>query len=142
MVTPGYARNAVQTAARVNRLHPDLINAVILIESNGNPNATSSVGAGGFMQIMGPTGKDLGLKPNNPLDNIRAGSQYLRQMLNEKNGDLEKALASYNAGGGRVNNAVRAARINGDDWRTHLPKETVNYLHKFRAVLNDGKPLS
>ena len=97
---------AVAEAARKNALTPDLLRAVIKRESAWNPCAVSEHGAMGLMQIMPGTASDLGLdKPFDPIQNIDAGSRYLKELLDRYGGDLVKALAGYNAGPGRVDAA-------------------------------------
>ena len=84
--------------ARANRLQPALVKAVIAAESNFDPDALSHKGAQGLMQLMPRTAASLGVEhPFHPVDNVRGGSLYLRQML-DRFGDLERALAAYNAG--------------------------------------------
>lgn len=80
-----------------------LVKAVIHAESGYNPNAVSSKGAQGLMQLMPKTAQ--GLKVNNsfdPKDNIRGGIRYLRFLLDTFKGDVTLALAAYNAGLSRV----------------------------------------
>ncbi len=84
--------------ARANRLQPALVKAVIAAESNFDPDAVSKKGAQGLMQLMPRTARDLGVEnPFHPVDNVRGGSLYLRRML-DRYGDVERALAAYNAG--------------------------------------------
>jgi soluble lytic murein transglycosylase-like protein len=80
-------------------IRPDLVRAVIQVESNFNPRARSSKGALGLMQLMPATASELGVvDPFNPVENIRGGVAYLRQLLDLYQNDEELALAAYNAG--------------------------------------------
>ena len=92
----------IETAARETELDSSVIAAVIRAESNGDPKAVSRAGAKGLMQLMDTTAQDLNLKdPFDPGENIRAGSRYLKKMV-DRFGDLKLALAAYNAGPGNV----------------------------------------
>lgn len=118
------------------RLDEALVKAVIKVESDYNPRAVSRKGALGLMQLLPETARILKVPdPLNPEDNIRGGSRYLREMLDQFNGDLELALAAYNAGP----NAVR--RHGG------IPPyaETRNYVTQVKKYIrhyrNGGKIL-
>jgi len=94
--------NIINKAADKYKLQPSLLKAVIKTESAGDPNAVSSAGAKGLMQLADTTAADMGVEDVfNPQENIEGGAKYLRQMIN-RFGDLKKALAAYNAGPGTV----------------------------------------
>jgi soluble lytic murein transglycosylase len=84
--------------AREHDLQPALVKAVIAAESNFDPDAVSRKGALGLMQLMPRTAESLGVEnPFHPVENVRGGTRYLRLMI-DRFGDLERALAAYNAG--------------------------------------------
>lgn len=89
----------VQRAARRYGLRPEIISAVIQVESAGNPLALSPKNAKGLMQLTDSTAEMLGVQNIwSPGENIDGGARYLKQLLDRFDGRLELALAAYNAG--------------------------------------------
>jgi soluble lytic murein transglycosylase-like protein len=104
-LVPGrYAAKIAELAARFD-LSPTLLEAVVWQESRWRENAVSPVGARGLAQLMPGTARYLGVNPDDPFQNLEGGARYLREQLDRFGGDLEKALAAYNAGPGRVERA-------------------------------------
>ncbi len=113
-----------------------------LIESNLDPRAESPVGAGGFWQFMPNTGKRLGLKINDEIDQRRdpvastlAAANYLKE-LNQRYDNWLFAIAAYNCGPGNVDKAIRRSG-NSTEYeaiRLYLPKQTRAYVAKFMAA--------
>jgi hypothetical protein len=93
----------IESAAATHGVRPELVRAVIQVESGFNPRARSNKGAMGLMQLMPATAADLGVdNPWDPIQNIHGGVAYLGSLIREF-GDEVLALAAYNAGPGAVN---------------------------------------
>jgi len=103
--------------ARLHDLDPDLVMAVIEVESAGYHLAESHVGALGLMQLLPSTGKELAEKRGipwkgpdtlfDPIINVRLGTRYLRQLADKYDGNVSTALAAYNWGPGRIDRRLR-----------------------------------
>ena len=89
----------ISRAANQYDLDPGLIRAVIAQESAGRPDVVSPKGAKGLMQLMDSTATEMGVRDSfDPEENVLGGTKYLRKLLDRWDGNLEKALAGYNAG--------------------------------------------
>lgn len=126
IVPQAYAATVRQLSARYD-LSPALIEAVVWQESRWRANARSQVGARGLAQLMPATAQSLGVNPDDPLANLEGGARYLRLLLDRFDGDIEKALAAYNAGPGRVERAGGIPRI----------RETQTYVTAVMGRLSD-----
>jgi len=121
----------VQRAAIYYQLPPELIWAVIKVESNFRDQAVSRAGARGLMQLMPRTAKAIGVRNAlDPEQNILGGAYYLRHLANRYAGDIYFTLAAYNAGPGAVQ------RHGG------IPPfpETVNYIRKVLIYYVNTQP--
>ncbi len=128
-----------EAAARRHALDPELVRAVVAVESDFRADAVSPKGAQGLMQLMPATAKALGVTDAfDPAQNLEGGARHLRALIDQYGGDVKRALAAYNAGPGAV------ARHGG------VPPypETRDYVRKVlrraqtvvpRAVAADGR---
>ena len=97
--SPNVYDGAIVHAGKEHGLSPALVKAVVHVESAFNPKAVSRAGALGLMQLMPDTARSLGVDdPFDPWHNIEGGTRYLRYLMRRNSGDVELALAAYNAG--------------------------------------------
>lgn len=133
---PATYRDVIIAEAKKAKVSPELALAMVDVESGtpeteavtGDQSAVSPKGARGFFQIMPETAKELGIDPADPIQNIRGGLTYLRQMVDKHGGDVRLALAAYNAGPGAV---AKAGGV------PNFP-ETQAYVEKILGRLRSG----
>ena len=130
-------QNLVATTALNAGVDPVLALAVAQQESGFNPGAVSPEGAIGIMQLMPGTAAGLGVNPYDPAENVQGGVNFLSQLLAQFGGDQAKALAAYNWGPARVQNAVAQY---GHAWLEHAPSETRNYVASIMASAGSAGP--
>ena len=117
----------VHETAERHKVDPVLVRAVIDAESSWNPQAISSKGAQGLMQLVPGTAGDMGVRnPLDPVQNVDGGVRYLRMLLEKYDGDLERALAAYNAGPSAVERAGGVP--NYRETRNYVQKVTDSYF--------------
>jgi len=124
-LSQGQLKGLVDPIARSMEVDPELVHAVILVETGGDPYAKSHKGAMGLMQLIPATAERFGVdKPYDPRQNIKGGIRYLQYLLSYFEGNVDFVLAAYNAG----ENAV--------DKHSGIPpyKETRNYVRKVRKI--------
>lgn len=127
--TPEQVDAAIDQAATRHNLDPNLVRAVIKVESNFNPNAVSRKGAMGLMQLMPSTARQLRVSnPFDPEQNVDAGVRHLKALLQEYRGNVPLTLAAYNAGEGAVARSAGIPRI----------AETRDYVRRITALYNGG----
>ncbi len=142
-VSPNFkaVRHHMREASKAHNIDFELLQALIATESGFDANAVSPKGAVGLMQLMPPTAQRYGVsgdaktpierKLTDPKTNIKAGSRYLRDLINMFPGKLELALAAYNAGEGAV-------QRHGNKIPPY--KETQNYVVTVMQIYHSLKP--
>ena len=134
MAHAAYYRDLVDAAARSTKLDARLIHAVVAIESGYNPQAVSTKGAIGLMQLMPATALRYGVSnARDPRQNILGGATYLRDLLKLFDNDLSLALPAYNAG---ENAVLRNGR------RIPNKRETIAYVPKILALYKQLQSLA
>ncbi|PYP83462.1 MAG: lytic transglycosylase [Candidatus Angelobacter sp. Gp1-AA117] len=130
-ITSEAVDKAVEEAASRHGVDPNLVRAIIRVESNFNPHAVSRKGAMGLMQLMPQTARSMNVtNAFDPSQNVDAGVRHLKSLLEDYNGNLELSLAAYNAG----STAVKKSR--------GIPPyaETRNYVSKITGLYRAGSP--
>ncbi len=95
----GDFKQIIEAASQKYGVDSKLVEAVVKAESNFNPDAVSSAGAEGLMQLMPATASSLGVSDSlDPEQNVDGGVKLLRELLNRYDGDVSLTLAAYNAG--------------------------------------------
>ncbi len=119
--------NIIIHASKTYDVDPDLIKAVVKAESDFNVDSTSPKGAMGLMQLMPATAKELGVKNSyDPVENVMAGTRYLKSLLDRYDGNVTLALAAYNWGMGNVERHPE-----------RLPRETQTYIARINKFLGN-----
>jgi len=120
---PGHLEEIIGAAARDQGVDPALVRSVIKAESDFQPNRTSPKGAMGLMQLMPATARELGVhNAYDPVENIWAGTRYLKGLLDRYEGQVALALAAYNWGMGNIERRPE-----------QMPAETLQYIRKVTA---------
>jgi soluble lytic murein transglycosylase-like protein len=126
-------RELVEAAAARYKVDADLVTSVIAAESNFDPKAVSPKNARGLMQLLPETAAAMGvLDIFDPQENIDAGTHYLRDLLQQYNGDLVLALAAYNAGPDKVQKYGRVPPI----------AETISYVRRVKKNYEKSKKMA
>lgn len=116
-------------------LSPNLVKSLIRQESNFDPNAKSAAGAEGLMQLMPSTAKDMGVFNTwNPYQNLKGGVKYLAQMMQRFDGNVQKALAAYNAGPEAVNKYKGVPPFN--ETKEYVSSIMSNFLYRENGYKN------
>lgn len=127
--------------ARYASMFGPLAAGMIQTESNGRTNAVSPKGAQGIIQIMPATAANPGydmpsidLKNSTPEEQIKWGMEYRSRMQKAHGFTEDQATAAFNAGAGRVQQAIKQAKDSGGNWLSYMPKETRDYVPRVNAA--------
>lgn len=127
--SPEEIDSAITMSAARHNVDPNLVRAVVKVESNFNSNAVSRKGAMGLMQLMPSTARSLNVRnPFDPAQNVDAGVRHLKQLLENYQGDVNLTLAAYNAGSGAVARSAGVPRY----------AETQNYVRRITNLYYGG----
>lgn len=122
----------IEETARKHSVDPNLVRAMIKVESNFNPRAVSSKGAVGLMQLMPSTARELRVRnPYDPAQNLDGGIRHMKSLLEKNNGDVVLSLAAYNAGQGAVDRHGGVPRY----------RETRDYVRRIAELYADNGPI-
>jgi len=125
--------SSIAMAAARHNVDPNLVRAVVKVESNFNSNAVSRKGAIGLMQLMPQTARELKVKnPFDPDQNVDAGVRHLKYLLESYGGDVNLTLAAYNAGEGAVRRSAGVPHYS----------ETQNYVRRITNLYYGGFDIS
>ncbi|HYL16831.1 MAG TPA: lytic transglycosylase domain-containing protein [Terriglobales bacterium] len=137
--TPEQVDAAIEQAASRHNLDPNLVRAVVKVESDFNPNAVSRKGAMGLMQLMPNTARQLNVtNPFDPEQNVDAGVRHLKRLLESYGGDVKLTLAAYNAGQGAVARSAGIPRFT--ETRKYVKRITDLYYGGSSEVRILGSP--
>jgi hypothetical protein len=138
---PPWIDTIVQQAATRHSVDPNLVRAIVQVESNFNPQAVSRKGAIGLMQLMPRTAKSLNVSnPYDPAQNVDAGVRHFKELLDSYGGDLQLSLAAYNAGQTAVHRSGGVP--NYSETRNYVKRITGIYGSNTARLYTGGRPLA